>query len=281
MTQTHGFDPDAAPTSTVDFGKTRDGLTQLRRRWPVESPAAAVVIAHGVAEHSGRYEHVGRQLADAGLFTVGYDHRGFGQSGGARAYVDRFSQYHDDLEDQLEQVRDLDVPVVLLGHSMGGLIAASYVLDGRPTPDLLVLSAPAIGAEAPAWMRRSVGTAARLLPKVRLKPPFDSSGLTRDPRVNEAYDADPLVELPMSTRLGAELLSTVDWTRERIDQLALPTLLLHGGDDTIVPTASSEIAGENPVVDRRVIDGSMHEIFNEPEGPEAVATVIAWIRDQI
>src|SRR5439155_5915515 len=128
---------------------TRDGLTLRTYRWPTPgAPRAHLLLVHGIAEHAGRYEHVGAHLAAAGIETHSFDQRGFGGSGGHRAYVDRWSQYHDDLEIRLAEVRAAagGLPVVLYCHSMGGLVARGYVLSApaRPLPALLVLSARAI-----------------------------------------------------------------------------------------------------------------------------------------
>lgn len=273
----YAFDPDGPVSSVVDHGETRDGIPLLRRQWRAEQPKAAVLLVHGLGEHSGRYEHVGRQLAAAGLHTVGYDQRGWGASGGSRAYVDRFDQYHDDLEDLLDEIETLGLPTVLLGHSMGGLVCASYVLRGRPRPELMVLSAPALGADAPKWMRLATGPMSRLAPKLRLKAPFETDVLSRDPRVGAAYESDPHVERTTSARLGAELLSTIDWCRDNITGLDVPTLLVHGAEDLLVPTDSSEIVEGLPGVERHVVAGARHEVFNEPEGPATVSMIIDWI----
>lgn len=273
----YSFDPDVPATSIVDHGRTRDGIEQVRRQWPADDPRAAVLLVHGIGEHCGRYEHVARQLSDAGLYTVGFDQRGFGASGGRRAFVESFTQYHDDVEDLLSEVRELELPTVLLGHSMGGLVAISYVLRDRPPPDLMVLSAPALGAEAPEWMRKATGPMSRLAPRLRMQTPFDTSVLSRDPRVGQDYEADPLVERSTTARLGAEILENIDWCRERIHEIDVPTLLLHGDEDLLVPAWSTEITDTVASVERRVIEGARHEIFNEPDGPAAVADVIAWL----
>ena len=138
--------------------RARDGLELRTYLWPAGgTPFAHLLLVHGIAEHAGRYRHVAMQLARAGITTHAYDQRGFGASGGHRAYVDRWSQYHDDVEDRLAEVRSAadGLPVVLYGHSMGGLIALGYTLADppRPLPDLLVLSAPAIDAAVPVWKR--------------------------------------------------------------------------------------------------------------------------------
>src|SRR5258705_115736 len=139
--------------STVEHRAAPDGTALLARHWAVAGePWARLFIVHGLAEHSGRYEHVGERFAAAGIDTHGIDLRGFGASGGQRAWVDRWSQFHDDLEHWIAWLRTLSpaVPLVLYGHSMGGLVSLGYVLDARSLPDLLVASAPAISAAAPA-----------------------------------------------------------------------------------------------------------------------------------
>jgi len=143
---------------TVGTARTRDGLVLRTLRWPaVGAPRAHLLLVHGIAEHAGRHADVASRFARAGIDTHGYDLRGFGASEGRRAYVDRWSQYHDDLEDRLIAVRAEagGLPVVLYGHSMGGLIALGYVLADQPraSPDLLVLSAPAIASATARWKR--------------------------------------------------------------------------------------------------------------------------------
>ena len=156
-------------------------------------PWASVLIVHGLAEHSGRYEHVGRSWPRPGIDAHAFDQRGFGGSGGPRASIDRWSQIHDDLEERLGAVRSIAParPLVLYGHSLGGLIALGYVLDGRALPDLLVLSAPAIQANLPL-PRLAVSVLKRVAPNTMLKNTFDADVLSRDPEVGRKYVSDPL-----------------------------------------------------------------------------------------
>ncbi len=266
----------------IDHGVTRDGLVQLRRRWrPVGRARAAVLVLHGIAEHSGRYEHVGDRLASHGFEVVAIDHRGYGRSGGRRGHVDSWSQFLDDVQDQLARVRELDLPTVLLGHSMGGLIATSYVVDERPAPDLLVLSGPALGADVPLHLRVIAPVLGTVAPTLVIRDEGDPSVLATDPRVGETFYADPLRVPYPTARLGRELLRAIRTTRQRIGRLTIPTYVLHGGDDTLVPTAASRILEELPNVTRRVLPGLRHEVFNEPVGPELVDDVAAWIDDQL
>jgi alpha-beta hydrolase superfamily lysophospholipase len=237
-----------------------------------------MLLLHGIAEHSGRYEHVGAQLASAGVEVVAIDHRGFGMSGGRRSYVVSFDEFVDDVADQLAQVRGFGLPTVLLGHSMGGLIALSYVLQGRPAPDALALSGPALGAAIPAPLRALVPLLARYAPRLRVPTPIKGSQLATDPAVGEAYFADPLVVRATTPALAQALIGRIEWANHHLDALALPTLVQHGGEDTLVPTRSSEPLAGRAGVQRIVYPGLRHEIFNEPTHAAVIDDLLGWLR---
>jgi lysophospholipase len=176
--------------SVTTTTQARDGTPILVRHWlPAGTPWASVVLVHGIAEHSGRYEDVGGWLAEAGLEVLGYDQRGFGGSGGRRAYADRWAQVHDDLAERIAAARAGagERPLVLWGHSLGGLIALGYcVSDGpRPLPDALVLSAPALASSTPGWQRVMARVLTKVAPTLPVKNAFDGSVLSRDPGVAE------------------------------------------------------------------------------------------------
>jgi alpha-beta hydrolase superfamily lysophospholipase len=261
----------------------RDETPILTRRWtPDGEPWAHVLLVHGIAEHSGRYEHVGRWLADAGLAVSAFDLRGFGASGGRRAWVDRWTRYHDDLEDRLADVRlgAAGRPVVLYGHSLGGLLAFGYVVaePTRPLPDALVLSAPALDSSLPSWQRQLARVLTRVAPTYEVRNAFDGTILSRDPSVAERYLADPLNYHSTTARLGAEALREQARATKALDVLSIPTLVVHGEDDRLVPTASSEAFGRLPGVTRRTYADLGHETHNEPEGEEVVTDSVAWLR---
>jgi alpha-beta hydrolase superfamily lysophospholipase len=270
-------------TSVVDHGTTRDGLVQLRRRWqPAGDARAAVLLLHGIAEHSGRYEHVGRRLADAGFEVVAIDHRGYGRSGGRRGHVDRWSQFSDDVEDQLVQVRTLGLPTVLLGHSMGGLMATRYGIDTeRPQPDLMVLSGPALDAEIRPHLRLVAPLASRIVPTFEVREDGDPSFLSKDPTVGEVFYADPYRVPYPTARLGHELVSAMGEARAGITKITMPILVMHGTDDRLVPATASDIFATLPNAERILYEGLRHEVFNEAEGLEIVDTVIDWINGRL
>jgi alpha-beta hydrolase superfamily lysophospholipase len=270
--------------STTDSATTRDGIRLLTRHWEAEAPRAAVLLVHGLGEHSGRYEEVGARLAGAGLETFGWDHRGFGASGGERAWLDRFSQFHDDVEDRLAAVRAAvpGRPVILYGHSLGGLISLGYAIArDRPSPDILVLSAPGIDDNAAAWKHRLAPILSRIAPRLRIANGIPDTMLTRDPARQAAAAGDPLMLRSTTAGFGARFFEEQARVRASAASLAIPTLVIHGLDDPIVPARATEPLAAIPGVTRRAYAGVRHELHNEPEGPQVLDDVIAWIDQQL
>lgn len=263
--------------SVEEVVTNRAGVDQLRRSWNAVNPHASVLIVHGIAEHSGRYEHVGSTFAAAGYDARAIDLQGFGRSGGKRGHVDSFENYLDDVEDNLAELRAAGTPVVLFGHSMGGLISFRYAVSGRPLPDVLLLSGPALGAEVPAWQRIAAPIMGRLAPKLFIKSEFDGALLSTDPDVGAAYEADPLRVAGATARLGRELFDSMRIANERLDKLSIPTLVMHGGDDGIVPKEHTAPIGAQLTAERVVLPGLRHEILNEPSWKDTIQTMIEFV----
>jgi len=269
--------------------RTRDGLELSTLRWPaIGEPRAHLLLVHGIAEHASRHEHVATRFAQAGIETHAFDLRGFGASSGRRAYVDRWSQYHDDVEDQLAAIRAVSgrLPVVLYGHSMGGLIALGYVLADapRPAPDLLALSAPAIGASVALWKRSLADVLGRIAPGMEIANDLPPGELSHDPQIELAYRSDPLNHHSTTTRLGMELFHEQARVASRIAQitaLPLPTYVLHGSDDEVVPVSFSASLEGRENVARHVYTGLRHEMHNEPEAAAVIGDTINWIQEQL
>jgi alpha-beta hydrolase superfamily lysophospholipase len=253
----------------------------FRRGWVPEAPRATVLLVHGFAEHSGRYEHVGRWLAERGYATHAYDHLGHGRSSGERCHVERFDQYLDDLGLVLEQVRkDAPAfPVFLVGHSMGGLIVASYAVERRPDVLGIVLSGAALAvprgrARFQLWLARGIRAVA---PRLAMGSGLDLDGLASDPRVLEAYLADQLVERKLTVSLAAELMTTVERTAPRGGAVSVPLLALHGAEDTLTsPSGSEQFAAAAPRGRSIVYPGLRHEIFNEPSYEQVLGEVASF-----
>jgi len=268
---------------------TTDGLALRTVRWQAVGPAwAAVLLVHGLGEHIGRYDHVARQMADAGIAVHGYDHRGFGASGGPRAYVPRWSVLHDDLEARLEEARAAGpgLPLVLYGHSMGGLIALGYVLAERPrpVPELLVLTSPGLDSTIAGWKQAVAPILGRIAPRIRIPNGFRAGDLSRDPGVDAKLAADPLSLGSSTARLGAAGFAEQARVRSLLaGGASLPVdaaYVIHGGEDPIVPVdASATLTDGRPNVTRRVYPSLRHETHNEPEGESVVDDTIAWLRD--
>lgn len=268
-------------TATTGIRPGHDGVALHTRHWAAASPRAAVVLVHGVAEHLGRYEHIGAALADRGFDVRGTDLRGFGKSEGRRAYVESFSDYSTDLVDDITAARELGVPVVLLGHSMGGLIASLYAVTSHPQPDLLVLSAPAIDADLPKAKVAMARLLLRFLPKLAVSNGLDGDQLSHDSTVGERYFADPLVFAKTTIRLGVELVEAMEQARSSLHGITMPTLVIHGGDDTIVDQRFTEPYADLADSTRVVFDGFRHESFNEDGGTLAVSTISDWIDSRL
>jgi alpha-beta hydrolase superfamily lysophospholipase len=243
------------------------GRVQVRR-WPVDDPARLVVLVHGYGEHIGRYEHVARALTARGSAVVGPDHVGHGSSGGEPALVEDFEAVVDDLRAVVQDARG-DLPVVMVGHSMGGLIATRYAQRHREDLAGLVLSGPAVGLGPviEGWLT------APELPS----DPIDVAVLSRDPAVGEAYAADPLVWHGGWKRPTLEAFVAADRAIAEGPPFGpLPLLYVHGAEDQLVPAVLAR-----PVVERlagpdsllRVLDGARHEVFNELGQEETIGLV--------
>jgi len=269
--------------------RTRDGLELRTLRWPADGEARAhLLLIHGIAEHAGRHAHVATRFAQAGIETHAFDLRGFGASSGRRAYLDHWSEYHDDVEDQLATIRAVSgrLRVVLYGHSMGGLIALGYVLADRPRPqsDLLVLSAPAIAARVAQWKRGLADVLGRIAPRMEIPNDLPPGGLSHDPQIEVAYRSDPLNVHRTTTRLGLELFreqARVEARLKRIRALPMATYVFHGSDDPIVPVSSSASLDGRGNVTRRVYPGLRHEMHNEPEAAAVIGETVAWMLAQV
>lgn len=264
--------------SSTRYLTAADGTRLLLRSWP--EPAgrrASMMIIHGLGEHSGRYEHVGAYFAAARLAVSAPDLRGFGGSGGRRAYLRSFQEFLADLELPMEGMLASPAPTILYGHSLGGLVALAYALWGRRAPDLLVLSAPTLDAVVPAWKRVGARLLGRLAPTATLPNDIRGDQLSSDPAVGEAYFADPLVVTRTTTRLGAEWLRAMSRARSSLAELTVPALVIHGAEDTLVPPPISEPLAAVPGVERIVLPGLRHECHNEGGGTAALAQVAAWI----
>jgi alpha-beta hydrolase superfamily lysophospholipase len=250
------------------------------RRWPLDrTPRASVLVIHGLGEHGARYERTAGIMNAAGLGVVALDLSGFGASGGRRGHLARWDDWLDDVAEALQRVRGEAPgrPLVLLGHSLGGLVCLSYAESERPQPDLLVLSSPALASSVPGWKQRAARILGRVAPTLPIANSIKGSDLSRDPAVGVDYVADPLNQPATTAGLGRLILEAQDRAVRSVKRVRVPTLVTHGEADPLVPCGCSEILAAVPGVERRTYPELRHETLNEPEGPAVAADMVAWI----
>ncbi len=275
-----------AVVAAIGTARMPDGTVLRTLHWePPGDPWAVATIVHGLGEHAGRYQSVADALTGDEIDTWAHDHRGNGRSGGRRAWVDRWSRLHDDLEARVTELRDLAAgrPLVLYGHSLGGLVACGYVLSPqpRPLPDLLVLSAPSLADSLPGWQRPAARVLNGLVPRLRLPNGLPAGALSRDPEVEVRAAADPLCSTRSTVRWGNEAFREQDRIRDLLQDLPampMPTYVLHGSADRLVPLEASAVFEGMGNVTRRVHEGLRHETHHEPEREAVLGEVVAWIR---
>lgn len=266
--------------------RAHDGLPLFTRRWWPDADARAVVLlVHGVGEHSGRYAYPAAHLLLNRIAVLAYDHRGHGHSEGLRVHVERFGEFVDDLAVAVAWAHEErgDRPLFLLGHSLGGLIVARYLVDHAA--DRLagvILSSPAlqIPSDLSPLLQRIAGPVSRFLPRLRTTR-LDLAHLSRDPAVARAYAEDPLCDTGgVRARLGHEVLETTRLVRRHPEAFTRPLLLYHGTADRITdPGGSRWLYAQAPAEDKtlHLYDGFYHETHNEPERERVLDDLVDWI----
>lgn len=261
----------------------RDGTDLALRTWhPAVSPVGTIVIAHGLGEHAGRYQQLAEDFAVAGYIVRAADHRGHGASPGARGAIPAADSMRNDVLDALAAARESSHgPVILLGHSMGGVMAAWAIAHQPTAADALILSSPALLANLSPVQKLLMHTMRRLAPDVAIGNGLDARFISHDRAVVSAYTSDPLVHDRITSRLAHAIMLAGDAARAAAPGWTTPTLLLYAGADRFVnPRGSQEFAAAAPasVVTARRFDSLYHEIFNETARDEPVNAVLDWLR---
>lgn len=260
-----------------------DGATLAVRDWPIAAaPRAVVQFVHGLGEHVGRYAHVAAWLNAQGFAARGHDHFGHGASSGPRGGLPNTLRLVDDLGVVVDQTRRLfpGVPLVLLGHSLGGLVAASFVARAVRPVDALVLSSPAIDAGLTAGQRLLIALLSRLAPGVRVGNGLDASFISHDPAVVAAYRADPRVHDRIGARLARFLADEGTVVLRAAPRWPVPTRLLYAGQDRLVnPEGSRRFAADAAPaqVQATCFDALYHELFNELQPAPVFDAWQAWL----
>jgi alpha-beta hydrolase superfamily lysophospholipase len=249
--------------------------TITAHEWPHEHPRYITLVAHGYGEHMGRYAELAAVLVADGAAVFGPDHQGHGTSAGERVLIEDFEDVVTDLHTVAELARATHpgVPLVLIGHSMGGLIASRFAQRYGTELTALVLSGPVIGA----WRLPGRLLALDEIPDTPISP----AALSRDLAVGAAYAADPLVRHgPMKRPTLEAFVQTLDTVAELGDVGGLPLLWLHGSDDRLVPLAGSRVGVERfsgGELTERVYPGARHEVFHETNRAEVFADLIRFL----
>ena len=270
--------------STLTTFTAADGENLAVQDWPLleGTSRGTVLLVHGLGEHVGRYDAVARRLNAWGFAVRGYDQYGHGESGGPRGGLTGEMRLLDDLADMVDATRArmaAHQPLVLLGHSMGGLVAARLVSMHLRPVDALVLSSPALDPGLNAVQKLLLATLPRILPNLRVGNGLDAQYLSHDPAVVAAYLADPLCHDRISARLARFIADGGPATVARAAHWSVPTLLMWAGADKLVnPAGSRAFAAAAPrgVVQSHGFEPLFHELFNE--SPELADPVFALLR---
>ena len=271
------------------FFQGSTGVRIYQQSWlPDGEPKAVLLIVHGLGEHCGRYSNVVNHLVPLGYALYGLDHVGHGKSEGSREYVERFEDFTDTLDAYRAMVTQAQPgkPVVLYGHSLGGLIGAYYLLDRQAGLAGAMLSAPL--SRVPENVSAITITMGRVLARVAPKAgllPMDPSGVSRDPAVVQAYVNDPLVfHGKTSARLAAEMLRAMRRVTAEAAKITLPVLIFQGTADRLVNPGDSRFlydAVSSTDKTLKIYEGLYHETHNEPECATVLRDMEAWLEAHV
>lgn len=251
---------------------------------PEGQPRAVILISHGAAEHGGRYERFAGHFTGLGYAVAALDHYGHGRSDGGRCCLTSLDDVVRDLRQFCDHIEVSlpGIPQILLGHSMGGLIACLLLLQQQDRFAGCALSGPAIMTELmpPRWQLFLVRLLSALLPDLGLIQ-LDASGVSRDPAEVQRYVEDPLNHTgKMSARLVAEMFRGMETVQARAGEIQLPLLIMHGGKDSMTAPAGSEFLHQHVASASNkltIYPEAYHEIFNEPEGDQVFAEIEGWL----
>jgi alpha-beta hydrolase superfamily lysophospholipase len=258
------------------------GESLALREWPLPAARAVVLMVHGLGEHAGRYERVAARLNEWGYAACAADHHGHGASSGPRGGLPSVNRLVEDQGLVVDAVRAAcpGLPMLLLGHSLGGLVAASFVARQVRPVEGLVLSSPALDAGLGAAQKALIALLLRIAPRARVGNGLNADFLSHDRAVVQAYRDDPLCHDRIGPRLARFLADEGQRVQAQAPHWKLPTLLLYAGDDRLVkPAGSRAFAAAAPpsVVEAHCFASHFHEIFNEIDARAVFDTLRQWL----
>lgn len=254
--------------------------------WPLDDGQrlrGVVMLVHGLGEHAWRYDHVARRLNEWGFAVRGYDQYGHGDSDGVRGALPTPSRLVDDLADLVDSTRarlQPGTPLLVLGHSMGGLVAGTFAAAAGHGIDGLILSSPALDPGLSTFQKLLLGVLNKIAPNLAVGNGLDPGYISHDPAVVAAYKADPRVHDRISGRLARFIADGGPWVLRRASQWTAPTLLLYAGDDHLVnPAGSRAFAAAVPkqLLTAHCFDQLYHELFNELDAEPVFAMLKRWL----
>lgn len=275
-----------ASESTLSTFTASDGDNLAVQDWPLDIGAhlrGVVLIVHGLGEHAGRYDHVAQQLNAWGFAVRGYDQCGHGESSGLPGSLPTDTRLLDDLADIIDSTRarmEPGTPLILLGHSMGGLVTGRFVSLGMRKVDALIMSSPALNPGMNAFQKLLVAVLPKIAPNLRVGNGLNPSFISHDPAVVQAYTSDPLVHDRISARLARFFATEGPATVALAAQWKVPTLLMYAGADRLVnPQGSRDFAAaaSKDLVTTVCFDALYHEIFNESDATPVFAAMQRWL----
>jgi acylglycerol lipase len=257
--------------------------------YPDGDPKAVVLIVHGMGEHMGRYKHVIDTLVERGYACFAIDHRGHGQSQGTRAHIEKFTYYVDDLELLYKTAHESHptLPFFMLGHSLGGLITVHFLLRHQDKLRGAVISAPAlvIGEDASPMLKRVSHFLMRVVPKLPILPPTGDNMLSHDPDIDRLWKEDPLTyDGSVRVSMGNQMMIAAEAALQRLHEIRLPLLLMHGTDDKMTNPKGSELFYKEAQSKDKTIklwDDMYHEIFNEVGKSEVIQVAADWLDQRV
>ena len=258
------------------------------RSWEIDRPSAACILVHGLGEHGGRYTRLAEALTRTGYSVWIADHRGHGRSIGQRGDCVSTEILIEDLHLLVELVANQHPALarVMIGHSLGGLLAIAYAAQHPEQLRAVAVSSPAlgIGIPLPLWKPTLVRALARILPRTPVPNGVDPSWVSRDPAVVSGYRNDPLVHRVVSARCAVALERSILDSPAQASRLKTPCLILQAGEDKICDAQASQrfalSVQQAPVTFRRY-DGLYHELFNEPEKDRVIEDLLQWLRETL
>jgi acylglycerol lipase len=266
----------------------KSGTEIFFQNWCVDRPRGFLVIVHGLGEHSGRYDNITNELKGKNISIYALDHRGHGRSGGKRGHIDSFMDYVYDLKLFIDLIKEenSEIPLVMLGHSLGGVIATKYALAYSEDLNALVLSSPGFVplVEIPGWKKSLSKIGSRYAPGLSQPSNLDARYLSHDADVVEAYENDRLVHDRVTTRFFSEFSKACEECMHGASDLRMPLLVFHGTDDKIVDYRGSEklfTCASSRDKNLHLFNGYYHETMNEVGKKKVLQIAARWIVNAI